>query len=213
MTVTGVELPLPDNPYVLAVLRLFNRPAKNREKCLALQAQARELLTGCTEFFAEEDAVQIEALVEERDSVVQQAKALLARIHAQQTKDSGSRSLQPRLFANLEQARNKLNEYQPINRTVSTLAQIKQSEAEHQTLRKGVADAQQAIELNARTFMGADSQVRSLQQEYRQLQSREELLSKQIEQLKLPVEQRDKPRRSFFWNDPGTGSTFMMSPL
>ena len=208
MRPVGIEMP-PMSPAIAAYLRLFNTNAptpelqKERE---VFRVEFGQTVAKWMQHFAEADKALLEQLTWERGEVVTQAKSVLAKMNEQQRANGLRSATQTKLQADLDVARQRLNEFQPINRTISSLEAIEQDQAKHDELRRAVADAQQAQRDNAFNLEMGIRNAQQLDREYRQLQAREESISRQIEELRKPPEQR-KQHSSIVWKG-ADGSVF-----
>jgi hypothetical protein len=214
MPVNAVTMPPISDPLVLSYLRLFNTDAPTpelQEQRDALRKQIGKFLANSREHFQKCDAQRMDNLLAERETVGTEAKAILRQIDGMQQVSGRHSSHQPGLQDKLTAAQTALREFQPVNRTVASFKQIEQNEVEEDKLRQAVDQAKQAISLNLEGLVRTDANLRELTETYRQLESREQAIVAEIEQLKLPPDQRRK-RSSIVWQDASTGSTFAWEP-
>jgi chromosome segregation ATPase len=189
---------------VPAYLRISNAPLPEdetlQEERLALRRKTAEFLAACQKHFKQVDARRVEDLLAERDDLTREAKSLLQRINTQQ--DSGGYHVSGRsnLQSNLERAMLRQQEFVPVNRTTSTLEEIERDEAEQAKLGKAVDDAREAIQQNHRNILLGMEQLNDLRGRYRDLEEQEERIVAEVEQLRLPPDQR-KRRSSVVWQD------------
>ena len=197
----GIEMPAISDSLIKAYLGVCNTPAPNKELeevRWALIQGFNELEARCANYFAQGDKVLIEQLLWERGSVVEQVKQLLKQIDELQTTNGLRSASQSRFAAKVQDAVERLNESTPINRTVSSLEEVEKDEAEQNRLRQAVEDAKGERQQNAWSLEVGIRNVQELYFQNRQLKAKEESLSKQIAQLRLPPEQR-KQQGSVLW--------------
>ena len=209
MSVNAVELPAIENPLILAYLRVINTIATTAELQQdqnRLHEQIGQFLMAAREHFAKCDEVIAQQLLAERDDVGEQAKAVLRQINEMGRKRGLNTSFQSRLQSDLETAQRELDEFVPINRTISSLEQIAEDETEQIRLHEVVAKCKAAITENGMNIVGGVQGLKELQRQFDQLAAKEETIAKQIEELTLPPEQR-KRRSSVIWQA-GDGTTF-----
>jgi chromosome segregation ATPase len=198
-----VEVPPISDPGILAYLRIFNTNAPNQEQQQEreqLRQRFRELFADSGAHFEECDETKREQLLEERASVTEQAKDIRAQIEEMQNDSGRATSMQARLRSNLEKARQDLQEFVPINRTISSLQAIEQAHARETFLRQTVIECQASISQNHMEIRQAGNGVNELKQKYRELEAREEQISRELEELKKAPEDRGK-RNSIIWRD------------
>jgi chromosome segregation ATPase len=202
MSVNSVEIPQISDPLVLAYLRICNTfaPTPELQKYYDnLRLQFAELRMACEACFAKCDETRTEQLLAEREGISEQAKSILSDIQELQASNGLRSSYQPTLANNQQTAQRKLESFVPRNRTIATLEQIEQSEAEKRELEKAVNQCKDAASRNHFDILGTAEQVKVLYRQYQELAAREEVIAAKIEELKLPPEQRGKPRSSIIW--------------
>jgi chromosome segregation ATPase len=199
----AIEMPPITDPLIVAYLRVHNSNAPNpelQEERHALCRRFSELQSACAKHFAKEDEIRSGQLMSERDALTREAKKLLRQIDEVQQANGLRSASQASLQANLHNARERLSEFPSINRLTASLEEIEQNKAEEGKLRDAIEDAKQACLSNEWNLRIALADVQRLNQEYRQLEAQEQAIVRQIEQLKLPPDQRHQPS-SVFWRD------------
>jgi len=207
----GVKLPPDTDEHWLAFSRLMNADAPTpelRRERGELRLRLGEVLVAAPAHFAACDQAKIDLLLAEREEITKQAKSVLSEIESWQNTNARHTGAQPRLQGNLQKAQEKLQEFVPVNRTISSLKQIEQNDAEHNELKKAVATARAALNSNAQGIFGTYSPQHELQQQYKELQQREQSIVAFVAELRLPPDQRQK-HSSIVWNGE-SGETFMV---
>jgi chromosome segregation ATPase len=198
--VNAVELPPIDNPIILAFLRLMNSnaPGTLQEERLALRQALEDWNVSCREHFSKCDAQRIDALLTERTEGTEQGKKLLREIDQLQ-RENGTRSSAQSTFQNdLGKAQQVVMDFTPVNRAISSLLAIQESESAEAKLRTAVAECKQRIVQNQADMLNCAEQLRQLQREYSSWQAKEGAIVSEIEELRKPQEER-KQRSSLVW--------------
>jgi len=203
MSVNSVTLPPESNPLILAYQRITTSDARTPELQLErneLRLRFGELQLDCEAHFAKCDQVRIDMLLAEREDIRTEAANLLSGINTLQQKNAHHTSAQSRLQANLHQAQERLREFVPVNRTISSLQEIETNQAEQKQLQADVNAAKAALNANAGDIFGTIPGQQDRQQRYRALQEKEEQIAAQIEELQKPPSERKRPS-SIVWQD------------
>jgi hypothetical protein len=207
MSVAAVELPPISDPVILSYLRLVNGTAPT-ESLQAERAQLRfrldELIDVCRRHFEQCDGMRNELLLSEREEVAHRAKVLLRKIDEVQRANGFRSSNQAVLRDRLETAEQALQQFEPINRTVSTLREIAEDEVKQNQLRQQVNRCKQQRADNQRDLLGEMGLEKELDREYKGLQARQQAIDAELVELAKPFEERNKPKSSIVWNAGGT---------
>jgi DNA repair exonuclease SbcCD ATPase subunit len=206
----AVELPPMGNPFIVMYSRICNSPLPANEELaderLSLRRHIGELDIVWQRHFKKCDARRSEDLLAERDALAMEGKSLLQKIETQQRSGGFHSSGQAPLQGNLKRAQEKLEQFEPINRTIASFEEIAENEAQKAELQKAVNEARQAIRENHQSILMGGEQANDLRRRYGEIEDRQEAIIAELEQLKLPPDQRRR-RSSVVWQD--GDSTFM----
>ena len=165
-----------------------------------MRKQIGEWNVACKEHFQKCDAERISGLLAERTAGTEKAKKLLDQIEKLQRSNGLRSSAQTTLQNDLSRAQQAVMDFAPVNRSISSMESIHESEVEVAKLRKAAGVCKEHISQNQREMLNCGEQIRQLQREYSAWQTREEPIVHEIAELQKPPEDRKKAS-SIVWQN------------
>jgi ATP-dependent Lon protease len=203
--INAVKLPGETDPFILAYRRVHDSiaPTPQLEKLrVELRLKLSEFLSLSEAHFKECDNAKLEELLTQREELVAKAKAKAEQIKRTQQEGGGLTAMQTNFNQWLEAARNKLNEFRPVDENLSTFAEIEASEAQKRELQDAVNARRRELNSNMQQAYNTNELSKEMVNELRDLGDRVERVTEQIKELQLPAEKRKRPS-SVVWEDDG----------